>query len=130
MTVVRTDDPDRGPWSVSTVGYFYEVLERDGNELFAYHWHPGEAGTSWAKFPHLHISGRGEPLPLGTGLTPVALGALHFPTDRVAFEAVIRILLKEFEVPPRRPEVSRPGRLGWAELLDRNEAVFRAGRTR
>ena len=36
--IVKTDEPGRGPWKVTTVGYMYE-LQIDGKTLYEYHWH-------------------------------------------------------------------------------------------
>lgn len=116
--IARTDDPDRGPWEVESLAYSYELQDREGNELFSYHWDPSEASPSWAKFPHLHVSGRVTPLPLGSGLPSLPLGGLHFPTDQVAFDAVVRMLLREFRVPARRPEAQ------WTRILADGEAAF------
>lgn len=120
--IARTGDPGRGPWAVESLAYYYELQDREGNELFSYHWDPSEAGPSWATFPHLHVSGRLAPLPLGSGLPMLPLGGLHFPTDYVAFEAVVRMLLREFRVPARRSEAR------WSRILADGEAAFRGWR--
>ena len=43
---------------------------------------------------------------------------MHFPTHRISLEAVIRLLLEEFRVPPRRPPDF------WRPLLAESESVF------
>jgi hypothetical protein len=121
FVVVPTEDKDRGPWKVSTLGYIYAVLDRQGHEIVAFHWNPADAGPP---YPHVHISGMVEPLNIGEKFDRVPLGDLHIPTDRLALEAVIRFLITEFGVPPRKTE--RP----WSTVLDEGEAVFRAWRTR
>lgn len=112
----------RGQWAVEWLAYSHELQDRAGNELFAYHCDPSEASPSWAKFPHFHVSGRLTPLPLGSGLPSLPLGGLHVPTDQVAFEAVVRMLLRESRVPARRPEAQ------WTRILADGEAAFRAWR--
>src|ERR1035441_102287 len=44
---------ERGPWKVSTAGYFYALDDSRDREIIAYHWHPG--GRSPIRFPHLHV---------------------------------------------------------------------------
>lgn len=119
--IVETNDLNRGPWKVTTTGYEYALLDPQGREILTYHWNPVDAGPP---YPHMHVSGRLTPLDIGKGLPPIPLGELHIPTDRVALEAVIRLLLEEFEVPPRKPEHE------WRRILDEGEAAFRAWRTR
>ncbi|MFJ4785570.1 hypothetical protein [Streptomyces sp. NPDC088794] len=70
-----------GRYKVSTRGYMYTVMMRDGAELIAYHWHPG--GSSDVDFPHEHI---------GTAaLSPnVPLTRRdHLRTGRMSFESVV-----------------------------------------
>lgn len=43
---------------------------------------------------------------------------IHFPTRRVSLEAVIRLLIQEFKVPPRKPAEF------WRSLLSESEAIF------
>ncbi len=117
--IVETAEADRGHWKVSTVAYVYDVVDRDGRELLTYHWHPDAAGPD---FPHLHVSGRVGTLSVGDDVPPVALGEMHLPTDRIAFEAIVRLLIREFEVAPLRSD--------WEERLANSEAVFKTWRTR
>lgn len=72
--IVETDDPDRGPWKVSTVGYMYDLQDREGKSLFEYHWHP--ISKSHESLPHLHCS---------------RLGKGHIPTGRVMLEDVLNL---------------------------------------
>jgi hypothetical protein len=37
--IIETDEPDRGPFKVSTVGYMYDLV-LDGTAVYEYHWHP------------------------------------------------------------------------------------------
>lgn len=97
--VVATDDPDRGPYKVSTRGYRYHILTADGTESFLYHWHP--SGRSPHTRPHAHI---GNAL-----LVPDAVITRkeHVPTGRVALEHVIQFLLQAYEVVPSRQDYER-----------------------
>ena len=89
---------DEGTWEVDVTGYRYEVSERDGTELVAYHWHP--VGKSPVTAPHLHARIRGA----GTDLSN-----LHLPTGVVSPVDVIRCLITEFGVEPLR--------LDWQDVL-------------
>lgn len=84
------------------VGYRYRVLDLEGRELVAYHWHP--EGVSPVTYPHLHLSSRLAPIPVGRGGEPVALGEVHLPTGFVAFADVVRLLIVAFGVQPRRTD--------------------------
>ncbi|MGH8909951.1 MAG: hypothetical protein ACRD0K_26510 [Egibacteraceae bacterium] len=103
--VVHTDDPDRGPWKVATQAYKY-TIEMDGREVAAWHWHP--LGRSRERRPHLHV-----PHP--------PLAGSHVPSGRVSLEGVLRLLLAEREVRPRRSD--------WETVLDEAEARFTRWRT-
>lgn len=87
--VVQTDDPQRGPWKVSTLRYEHYLVTKDEKELIAFHWHPGGRGPDW---PHVHI-----------GTVALAKRGLlkkeaHIPTGRVAVEQVLRLAIDEFGV--------------------------------
>lgn len=104
--LVETDDPERGPWKVSTLAYWYRVENDSGRELVSWHWHP--LGHNAYEAPHLHV---GWP----------EYAKHHLPTERVSIEAVIRFLITELDVVPQKSD--------WAEVLDRAEAMFRRWRT-
>lgn len=106
FVVVKTEDPDRGPWKVSTLGYWYRLEDDAGKEIIAWHWHP--LGQSSFGTPHLHV---GAP----------RLSNLHVPCERVSMESVIRFLITEFDVKPTRRD--------WEGVLDRAERAFRQWRT-
>jgi hypothetical protein len=102
------EDPQNGPYRVTTRYYKYAIEAKDGFEIFGYHWHP--EGPSPIVFPHLHIGN-------GSGIgRPEVVGKAHFPTGRVAFEDVIRFLIDEFDV--------KPDRTLWQELAERTKALF------
>jgi len=115
----RLAEPARadGGWRVETLGYLYVIRDQDGREIVAYHWHPFARGPS---FPHLHLSSRIGVLPLGGQAPPVALGTMHLPTEEITFPAIVRLLLAEFAVAPRRDN--------WPTVLAETEAACRAQR--
>ena len=43
--VVRIDDPERGPWKVTTCAYDHVLQRQDGAVVLSFHWHP--TGNSW-----------------------------------------------------------------------------------
>lgn len=90
-----------GGWAVRNVAFSYEVLDRAGQELVVYHWHPIFKGP---EFPHLHLSSRIGDLPLDGDGAVVALGDMHLPTGFVPFAAVVRLLIAEFGAAPRRDD--------------------------
>ena len=111
----RLVDDDGDPaqrWHARSAGYVYAVVDRDERELVAYHWHPEATGPD---FPHLHLSGRLPELELGGGFRPVALGDMHLPTGWMPFAAIVRLLILEFEIAPRRSN--------WRDELDASEAT-------
>ena len=94
----------RDRYKVSTRGYIYEVHDKKG-EVVSFHYHP-ESGID---FCHLHL--RGVPQFRG----------VHFPTGRVAIEEVVLMLIRDFDVRPRR--------LDYGEVIERNLEIFRRWRT-
>lgn len=96
-------------YEVQTTRYRYEVQDRLGREIVAYHWHP--VSQSPVTYPHLHLSGRLPPLDVGPRDDPIALGKIHLPTGGlVTLTDVVRLLITEFGVAPRRPD--------WAAVLE------------
>lgn len=96
--------------------YRYQLLDGNGREILAgeYHWHP--TGVSPVTSPHLHLSGRLAPLDAGRGQAPVSLGGMHLPTGPVALADVVRLLVTEFGVEPRRAD--------WDAVLHSNRDPF------
>lgn len=84
---------EEGHREVELTGYRYEVSERTGVELIAYHWH--QTGNSPITRPHLHARIRGS---------SNDLGKLHLPTGFVTPAEVIRCLITEFGVEPLRSD--------------------------
>lgn len=90
--IVESGTP-RTPWTVTEVGYRYEIMDANAREILAYHWHP--TGQSSFISQHLHIghgamTGREE------------LQNAHLPTGYVHVTDIIRLLIREFGVSPRR----------------------------
>jgi hypothetical protein len=104
----------RGPWKVRTVAYHYTVEESgdQGREMFAYHWHP--QGRTAITFPHFHLY-------QGAGAIHDEVRKAHFPTGRIAFEDVLRLVIKQFGVDPLRDD--------WEAILARTQAAFEGWRT-
>jgi hypothetical protein len=85
-----------GRWRARTTRWAYQVESLEQRELFAYHWHP--VSRSHVTGPHLHISGRTE---------PAELGDAHFPTGLITLGDVVRLLIEDFQMRPRRADWSR-----------------------
>ena len=100
---------DRRAYEARTVGYRYHVLDTHGREFLAYHWHP--IGRSPVTTPHAHVSGSYGPIEIVLGV-PVSLSDAHLPTGPVALADVVRLLIAELGVAPRRPD--------WDAVLRRN----------
>jgi hypothetical protein len=109
------EDPERGPWKVRTVDYYYAVHDDQGKELFAYHYHPG--GRSRMQRPHVHFR--------ALTVTRPEFEAAHYPTGRVALEEVLWMLLDEQD----NKFGVRPLRANWREVLQRGLAAFERWRT-
>jgi hypothetical protein len=90
-------------WRVSSRAYDYRVDGQDGAELLSWHWHP----AATFKRPHLHVAALDR--------------RKHLPTGRVSLEAVLRLLLVEFDVRPRRGD--------WEGVLAAGETAFERSRT-
>jgi hypothetical protein len=84
-------EPITGDWRIEVTSYRYEVSERDGVELLAYHWHP--TGQSPVTVPHLHARIRGS---------WVDLAKSHLPTGQVTPAEVVRCLIADFGAEPLR----------------------------
>lgn len=78
---------------LKVVRYNYRVADADGQEVVAYHRHPGRH-----RYGHLHVPH--GPLP-----------KVAFPTEEVHPHEVIRFCIQELGVPPRRRD--------WANVLGR-----------
>ncbi len=101
---------EHGPWKVSTRAYRYRIDAAVRDELVLWHWHPTDREGRLHREPRPHLHAQvGE------------LRGLHLLTGRVGLESVIRVLLTEFGVRPRRDD--------WQDVLDATEALFERWRT-
>lgn len=101
---------ERGPWKISTRAYRYRIDSAARAELVLWHWHPTDREERSHREPRPHLHAQvGE------------LRGLHLLTGRVGLESVIRVLLNELGVRPRRDD--------WQDVLDATEAVFEQWRT-
>lgn len=96
--IVPVGTMDTG-WDIEPGAYAYALLDASQRELFAYHWHP--QSRSPITFPHLHLGSSGQVARL--------LSNAHFPTGPVTLPEVIRLIITDFEVSPRRGD--------WVRLL-------------
>jgi hypothetical protein len=103
-------------WRVTTRMYQYRLLDHDERELLVYHWQPGE-DFQGPNHPHVHVSAALRAKTSATSDRSIDLDNKHLATGRVSLEAVIRMLIDEFDIEPQRDD--------WREILDRTEAVFR-----
>jgi hypothetical protein len=111
-TVLQVEG-DRGLWSTHTTEYIYEVSAESDGLIAAWHWHPGSGRPGdEAHWPHLHAYGDRETL---------TLHKLHLPTGRVSLEALVRFLIEDLSVVPRRDD--------WRTVLSRHEEAFRQVRS-
>ncbi|MGH3529969.1 MAG: hypothetical protein ACRDQ6_22110 [Pseudonocardiaceae bacterium] len=111
--LIETDDRDHGPWKVSTRKYMYHVVTDDMTEVILFHWHPD--GKSTQQGPHLHVGS--SQLTHGS----VVSRKTHVPTGRVALEAVLDLLIRDFGVVPLRLE--------WEAMLTEGQGKFEQWRS-
>lgn len=99
----------RGPWKVRTVAYYYTVEKAGGpgQEMFGYHWHPNERTA--ITFPHFHLY-------QAAGAMRDDVRKAHFPTGRIAFEDMLRLVITQFGVIPLRDN--------WETILDQTQRAF------
>jgi len=97
----------RNRFRVTTREYIYAVSV-GGQEILAAHWHP--ASSSPFTEPHWHIG--------AVALTEVGayLEGTHIPSPRVSFEQMIRLMIDQMGVAPRRQD--------WSKVLERTESRF------
>lgn len=81
------------PWKVSTKAYYYAIHDKNKKEILAYHWHPD---VERSRYPHIHLS-------QGSAVIQTLADA-HLPTRRICLEEVLRFLVEELKVKPRKDE--------------------------
>lgn len=100
------DSRPRGPWKVSTAGYYYILCESSSSkEILGYHWHPDVEPS----FPHLHLEA-------GARVGREEFAKAHLPTGRVALEDVLRLAINGFGIKPLRED--------WSDILDSTQTKF------
>ena len=82
-------------WWVVVGSYSYEIHDADGRQVLLYHWHP--RGNSPVVIPHLHLE-------QGVGVIREEVRNAHLPTGEVSLNAVLRVLIEEMGVNPRRSD--------------------------
>jgi hypothetical protein len=92
-----------GWWEARIAGWVYEIRSAAGDLILAFHWHPSTGRVTW---PHLHAYGVNE---------SVELHKLHPPTGTIKAASVVRFLIEDLDVLPRRPD--------WQAILDRHADV-------
>jgi len=100
------------PYRVRTAYYAYGLEDLEGDEIFAYHWHP--YGISPVGYPHLHLKH-------GARIGRPELIRGHLPTGRVSLEDVLTLVIEQFDVKPLRSD--------WREVLEESADMFRKNRT-
>ena len=81
----------------------YEIRSAAGDLILAFHWHPSSGRVTW---PHLHAYGVH---------VSVELHKLHAPTGTITAGSIVRFLIEDLDVLPRRPD--------WQAILDRHAGV-------
>jgi len=103
---VVPSDGEPGPWRVITAGWIYDLADSRDEPIVAFHWHP--EGSGRVTRPHIHAHGQHD---------TVELHKLHFPTGRVSIDDVVRFLIDDLDVIPRRSD--------WESVLARYEQSLR-----
>lgn len=107
----------RERWRLTIASYDYALREPQTHApLLSFHWHPEplilEGGRS-VSFPHLHIG--------SSILSERSISKMHLPTERIAFEDVVRLAIEEFDISPLRVD--------WRAILTRTRREFEQHRT-
>ncbi len=80
-------------WTVTEVGYEYQILDSNHREILAYHWHP--MGQSSFISQHLHVGH-------GAMASREEIETAHLPTGYVSLPDIIRLLIRDFRATPKR----------------------------
>ena len=81
------------------IAYEYALLDRNGTELPAHHWHTSDrfAGPD---HPHVHVSAALRPARPNGDRAGLPLDKLHLAIGLVSLAAFVRVLVEEFGVRP------------------------------
>jgi len=105
------EDPrTNGTGTVTTKYYLYSVADADSKDLVGFHFHP-DLTEDPILYPHIHAYAKDDKRFLS-----LELQRKHIPSGRVALEDVIRWLISELNVKPRRKD--------WDEVLTKAKARF------
>lgn len=91
---VQQAAPQSG-WIVTTVGYMYDIFIEDDQPALSYHWHPIAPRT--VTFPHVHLEA-------GAQIGLDVLHRAHLPTGIVSVRDIVRLVIEELGVEPRRSD--------------------------
>jgi len=80
---------------VDVVGFYYTIYDSGQREVLLYHWHPH--GNSPVETPHLHLE-------QGAEVGRAEVRDAHLPTGDVSLKAILRVLIEEMSVRPRRSD--------------------------
>lgn len=75
--IIAAADGSENRGAVRIVGYHYQILAPQKDEILAYHWHP--ISVSPVTHPHLHLSSRISPVDIGNDFPLVALACTRQP---------------------------------------------------
>ena len=81
-------------WNVDVVEYYNTILNSEEQKVLLYHWHP--RGSSSVTTPHLHLK-------QGAQVGRSEVRDAHLPTGEVSLNVILRVLIEEMGVQPRRP---------------------------
>jgi hypothetical protein len=82
--------------------YIYSLHDTSQHELVSWHLH--QLSSSDVTYLHSHVSSRIGPLELGRGLDPLPLADLHIPTGFVDLADIVRFLIAEAGIRPRKSD--------------------------
>ena len=92
---------ERNLWEIRTAEWIYDAADAEDTLIVAFHWHP--VGSGRVTWPHLHAYGQHP---------SVELHKLHLPTGPLSIAAVVRFLIEDLDVLPRRAN--------WDQILGRH----------
>jgi hypothetical protein len=108
---------DGEAWRMHTLEYKYEIWEpqpdRTNKPIIEWHWHPNPITGEQMDY-HVHVRA-------SEAICGIASRRLHIPSERVAFESVVRFLIKDLGVRPRHED--------WERRVDEALAAFNRFRT-
>ncbi len=108
--IIRIDEVEPSnpmPFHVRIVKYRYVVSSASYREIVAYHWTPEADPAAMITTPHLHVGSVN--ISDTAPLDPKTFNKLHIPTGYVSLHSVLRFLITDVGVQPRRAD--------WSELL-------------